>query len=217
MGLFAELQRRNVFRAALAYLVATWVVLQISQLVLEAIEAPTWVIKVFLLVFALGLPLTLLFSWAYEITPEGIKREKDVDRSQSVTRETGKKLDQVTIALVVALLLFVAADRIFFDSAVQTTPETSPVSTVDAEKSIAVLAFEDLSPGGDQDVFADGLPRANRSRRAAPPCRDSVAEQSAFHPLDQVEGHDQFVCDKPQCRFIQPTGHQQLVHELSRM
>ncbi|MCH8136940.1 MAG: adenylyl cyclase, partial [Proteobacteria bacterium] len=87
MGLFAELQRRNVFRAALAYLVAAWVVLQISQLVLEAIEAPTWVIKVFLLVFALGLPLTLLFSWAYEITPEGIKREKDVNRSQSVTRE----------------------------------------------------------------------------------------------------------------------------------
>ncbi|MCH8159125.1 MAG: hypothetical protein IIA08_04555 [Proteobacteria bacterium] len=157
MGLFAELQRRNVFRAALAYLIAAWVVLQISQLVLEAIEAPSWVIKVFLLVFALGLPLTLLFSWAYEITPEGIKREKDVDRSQSVTRETGKKLDQVTIALVVALLLFVAADRMFFDSAVQTTPETSPVSTVDAGKSIAVLAFEDLSPEGDQEYFADGL------------------------------------------------------------
>ncbi|MCH8944381.1 MAG: hypothetical protein IH910_06290 [Proteobacteria bacterium] len=157
MGLFAELQRRNVFRAALAYLIAAWVVLQISQLVLEAIEAPSWVIKVFLLVFALGLPLTLLFSWAYEITPEGIKREKDVDRSQSVTRETGKKLDQVTIALVVALLLFVAADRMFFDSAVQTTPETSPLSTVDAGKSIAVLAFEDLSPEGDQEYFADGL------------------------------------------------------------
>ena len=153
MGLFAELQRRNVFRATLAYLIAAWVVLQISQLVLEAIEAPTWVIKVFLLVFALGLPLTLLFSWAYEITPEGIKREKDVNRSQSVTRETGKKLDQVTIALVVALLLFVAADRIFFDSAVQ----TSPVSIVDAGKSIAVLAFEDLSPEGDQEYFADGL------------------------------------------------------------
>ncbi|MCH8101390.1 MAG: adenylyl cyclase, partial [Proteobacteria bacterium] len=153
MGLFAELQRRNVFRATLAYLIAAWVVLQISQLVLEAIEAPTWVIKVFLLVFALGLPLTLLFSWAYEITPEGIKREKDVDRSQSVTRETGKKLDQVTIALVVALLLFVAADRIFFASAVQ----TSPVSIVDAGKSIAVLAFEDLSPEGDQEYFADGL------------------------------------------------------------
>ena len=157
MRLFAELQRRNVFRAALAYLIAAWVVLQISQLVLEAIEAPTWVIKVFLLVFALGLPLTLLFSWAYEITPEGIKREKDVDRSLSVTRQTGKKLDQVTIALVVVLLLFVAADRMFFDSAVQTTPETSPVSTVDAGKSIAVLAFEDLSPEGDQEYFADGL------------------------------------------------------------
>ena len=153
MGLFTELQRRNVFRAALAYLVAAWVVLQISQLVLEAIEAPTWVIKVFLLVFALGLPLTLLFSWAYEITPEGIKREKDVERSQSVTRETGTKLDQVTIALVVSLLLFVAADRIFFASAVQ----TSPVSIVDAGKSIAVLAFEDLSPEGDQEYFADGL------------------------------------------------------------
>jgi len=157
MGLFAELQRRNVFRAALAYLVASWVVLQISQLVLEAIEAPSWVIKVFLLVFALGLPLTLLFSWAYEITPEGIKREKDVDRSHSVTRETGKKLDQVTIVLVVLLLVFVAADRMFFATAVQPAPESDSVPVVAAQKSIAVLAFEDLSPEGDQEYFADGL------------------------------------------------------------
>lgn len=154
--LFDELKRRNVFRATLAYLVAAWVVLQISQLVLEAIEAPTWVIKVFLLLFALGLPLTLLFSWAYELTPDGIKREQDVDHSRSVTHKTGRKLDQITIALVVVLLVFVVTDRMFFATALQSTPEIEPAPDV-AEKSIAVLAFKDLSPEGDQEYFADGL------------------------------------------------------------
>ena len=81
--LFNELKRRNVFRVAVAYLVAAWLVLQISQLVLEAIDAPSWVIQVFLLLFAIGLPLALLFSWAYELTPEGIKREKE-DRPNKI-------------------------------------------------------------------------------------------------------------------------------------
>ena len=104
MPLFEELKSRNVFRVAIAYLIAAWLVLQVSELVLEAIEAPAWVLKVFLLIFALGFPITILFSWAYELTPEGIKREKDVDRDQSVTQSTGRKLNQITIAMVIALI-----------------------------------------------------------------------------------------------------------------
>ena len=152
-----ELKRRNVFRVALAYLVAAWLVLQIAQLVLEAITAPAWVLQVFLLAFALGLPLTLVFSWAYEITPDGIRREKDVDRSVSVTPETGRKLDQVTIAMVLALIALTVVDRAFLDSPVQLAPENIPESALVTEKSIAVLAFKDLSPEGDQEYFADGL------------------------------------------------------------
>jgi len=157
MSLFAELKRRNIFRVAIAYLIAGWLVLQVSELVLEAIEAPAWVLKVFLLIFGVGLPVVLLFSWAYEITPEGIKREKDVDRSESVTRETGRKLNQVTIAMIVALAAFIVLDRTYFASTGPGLSESDPTAGATVEKSIAVLAFDDLSPDGDQEYFADGL------------------------------------------------------------
>jgi len=157
MSLFAELKRRNVFRAALAYLIAAWLVLQVSQIVLETIEAPAWVLKVFLLILALGLPIALLFSWAYELTPEGVKREEDVDRSDSITQGTGKKLNQITIAMVIALVVFVVVDRNVETSPTQPASEVGDDAEIVAEKSIAVLAFEDLSPAGDQEYFADGL------------------------------------------------------------
>lgn len=157
MSLFEELRRRNVFRVALAYLIAAWLVLQVSQLVLETIEAPAWVLKVFLLIFGLGLPFVLLFSWAYELTPEGVKREEDVDRSGSVTQNTGKKLNQITIAMVVALVVFVVADRTYDLLPATSGRGADEEAVIVADKSIAVLAFEDLSPNGDQEYFADGL------------------------------------------------------------
>ena len=157
MSLFAELKRRNVFRVAIAYLIASWLVLQVSELVLETIEAPAWVLKVFLLIFALGLPIVLLISWAYEITPEGIRREKDVDRAASVTRDTGRKLNQITIAMIIVLVSFIAVDRAFFSTTTQPAAEAVATPVTTKEKSIAVLAFEDLSPEGDQEYFADGL------------------------------------------------------------
>ncbi len=159
MSLFGELKRRNVFRVAIAYLIAGWLVLQVSQLVLEAVEAPSWVLKVFLLIFALGFPFALLFSWAYELTPEGVRRESEIDRSSSVTQQTGHKLNQVTIVMVVALVIFIAADRMFLSEPAQPTAEESAVAAAATvtDKSIAVLAFEDLSPNGDQEYFADGL------------------------------------------------------------
>jgi TolB-like protein len=159
MSVFEELKRRNVFRVAIAYLIAAWLVLQVSELVLDAIEAPAWVLKVFLLIFALGFPITILFSWAYELTPEGIKREKDVDRDQSVTQSTGRKLNQITIAMVIALIALVGVDRLTAPYSIQPANDAAAVTTgadID-DKSIAVLAFEDLSPQGDQEYFADGL------------------------------------------------------------
>ena len=157
MSLFSELKRRNVFRVAIAYVIAAWLVLQVSQLVLEAIEAPSWVLKTFLLLFALGLPIVLLFSWAYELTPEGIKKEQDVDRSGSVTHGTGKKLNQITIAMVIALAVFVVVDRAYFAPPPLPAAESAKETDLRVEKSIAVLAFEDLSADGDQEYFADGL------------------------------------------------------------
>ncbi len=85
MSLFRELRRRNVFRVGIAYLVAAWVLAQVADLVLENVAAPDWVMQVILLLLGLGFPLALIFAWAFELTPEGPKLEKDVDRSQSVT------------------------------------------------------------------------------------------------------------------------------------
>jgi len=153
--IYEELRRRNVFRVALAYVVASWLVLQVADLVLENIEAPAWVMKVFMLVIALGFPLALVFSWAYELTPEGLKREKDVDRSQSITPETGRKLTLVTIGLLVAVLIVGGLERFIPAGG---SGGDAPASAADvSDNSIAVLAFEDLSPEGDQGYFADGL------------------------------------------------------------
>ena len=149
MSLFSELKRRNVFRVAIAYVIAAWLVLQVSELVLDAIEAPAWVLKALLLLAALGLPIVLLFSWAYELTPDGLRKEQDVDRSGSITESTGKKLNQITIAMVIALVVLVAIDRAYF------APPSRPAA--ESAEATAVLAFEDLSADGDQEYFADGL------------------------------------------------------------
>jgi len=90
--IFDELKRRNVIRVAVAYVVAAWLVLQVADLVLQNIQAPDWVMQVFLLVFALGMPLALMFSWAYELTPEGLKHESEVDRDNSITHGTGRTI-----------------------------------------------------------------------------------------------------------------------------
>ena len=107
---FDELKRRNVFRVAVAYVIASWLILQVADIVLQGIEAPAWVMKVFMLMLALGLPFVLMFSWAYELTPDGIKKEKDVDRSQSITPETGRKLNLITIGMLVGVVVLVAVD-----------------------------------------------------------------------------------------------------------
>ena len=105
--IFQELKRRNVFRVAVAYIVASWLFLQVADIVLQGIEAPAWVMKVFMLVLALGLPIAVMFAWAYELTPDGLKKEKDVDRSQSITPQTGRKLNLITIGMLVTVVAIV--------------------------------------------------------------------------------------------------------------
>jgi len=161
MGFVDELQRRNVFRVAVAYIVSAWLVLQVADVVINNIGAPEWVFSVFMLAGGLLFLPILFFSWAYELTPEGVKREAEVDRTQSITSNTGRKLNLITIAMLVAVVGFVlikdnlpSEDSI--DSASSDVAGEVVVTLVD-DKSIAVLAFDDLSPGGDQAFFAEGL------------------------------------------------------------
>jgi len=92
MSFLIELRRRNVFMVGLADIVSAWVLLQVVDLVLENIAAPEWVMQVFMLALAIGFPVALLFAWAFEMTPDGIKLEKDVDKSRSITKQTGQRM-----------------------------------------------------------------------------------------------------------------------------
>jgi len=152
MSLFAELQRRNVIRVGIAYAIVGWILAQIAEFAFENFGAPDWVLKSVVVILLLGLPLALFFAWAFEITPEGLKREADVERSQSITSHTGRKLDRVIIGVLVLFLGWFAFDKFYVSSG----PEPVPESTVQ-EKSIAVLPFVAMSSAPDDEYFADGL------------------------------------------------------------
>ena len=110
MSFFEELKRRNVIRVAIAYGVGAWFALQLADVVLENINAPDWVMQAVMMVLAIGLPVVVLLAWAFEMTPEGIKKEKDVDRSQSITAVTGRKLDRMIIGIMAVVIAFLVLE-----------------------------------------------------------------------------------------------------------
>jgi hypothetical protein len=109
--LFNELKRRNVFRVGFAYVVAAWVLLQFGDVVFDFLEVPTWSGKLLIVFLALGLPVALILAWAFELTPEGVKREGDVDRSRTTTRQARRKLDFIVLAILAIAVLYFALDK----------------------------------------------------------------------------------------------------------
>ena len=152
-GFFEELRRRNVFKVGIAYAVVGWIIVEVSSVVLPGFGAPDWVFKVVMYVVILGFPLALLFAWAFELTPEGLKLERDVDRSQSITGQTSKKLNFTIIGLLV-VALGVSIGLNVSQRGEGTAPE---FPGVDVEKSIAALPFANLSPDEENAFFAAGV------------------------------------------------------------
>ncbi|RLA25276.1 MAG: adenylyl cyclase, partial [Gammaproteobacteria bacterium] len=167
MSFFDELKRRNVVRVGVAYAVIGWVLAQIAEFAFENFGAPDWALKSFVVLLLLGLPLALFFAWAFEMTPEGIKREKNVDRSQSITTQTGRKLNFIIIGVMAVGIMVLLADKFLPDPesrqasvdeaesaepAVLISTDTEDITT---DQSIAVLPFVNMS--NDDDHFADGL------------------------------------------------------------
>jgi hypothetical protein len=110
MSLLGELKRRNVFRVSILYLVAGWVLLQVADILFPALDIPEWGINLILGLLILGLPLVVIFSWVYELTPEGIKRERDIDRSESITHTTGHKINALIVILLLVAIGVVAVE-----------------------------------------------------------------------------------------------------------
>jgi TolB-like protein/Tfp pilus assembly protein PilF len=149
----AELKRRNVYKVAVAYAVVSWLLLQAASIFLPAFDAPPWVMKIFIIVIIFGFPVALIFSWAFEITPEGIKLESEIEPNKSIARRTGRKIVAVTIALaVVAAGLFVY-QLVRSKSDIVGSPTTATI----ANKSIAVLPFDNLSRDPDNAYFCEGV------------------------------------------------------------
>ena len=126
MSILQELKRRSVFRVAVAYMVAAWVITEVSSLILEIYESPDSVIRIVVALLVLGLPFAMVFAWAFEVTPEGIKRESEVDRSRSITHQTAKRLDLLTIGMVVVAVGLFSVDRFLPDQY-----RDAPVAVVD--------------------------------------------------------------------------------------
>jgi len=152
---FAELKRRNVYKVAVAYAVVAWLVIQVASIVLPTFHAPKWTLQVIIALIVIGFPAALVCSWAFEITPEGIKRESEIAPSESITYHTGRKIVGITIAVaVLATGLFV-----FQLLRPRLTSTGVPSENVNAppEKSVAVLAFDNLSDDKGSEYFSDGV------------------------------------------------------------
>jgi len=191
MSFLKELKRRNVIRVAIAYGVAAWFILQLSDVVLENINAPEWIMQSIMLVLAVGLPVAVIFAWVFEMTPEGIKKEKDVDRSQSVTSVTGRKLDRMIIGILVVTVAYLLIDKLVLqdkEPALTETAQSVPVESevpADTGPSVAVLPFVNMSGDKENEYFSDGLTETLLHMLAQLPGLRVAARTSSFAFKDQ--------------------------------
>jgi len=173
MNLFNELKRRNVFKVAAAYLIVSWLILQIIGSIVPIIEAPDWISKAILMLLLAGFPIALLFAWAFELTPEGIKKESDIVRDESITTQTSSKINGVIIAALVLIIGGFAYDKFFVSSTtteiaqneikpfentvkkdlLSETLESNPIN----DKSIAVLPFANMARTKENEPLTLGL------------------------------------------------------------
>ena len=198
MSLFNELKRRNVFRVGIAYTVATWLLIQVTDTIFPRIGLPDSAVTLVIALLVIGFVPALIFAWAFEMTPDGIKREKDVDRAQSIAPNTGRKLDRLIIGVLTVLVAYLLIDKLVLNTTETPAPPTEtqvtqeqgkPLPVADekasTEQSVAVLPFVAMSSGEDDTYFADGLTEEILNSLARLPELLVTARTSSFHFKDK--------------------------------
>ena len=202
MWLVSELKRRNVIKVAIAYAVAAWLLIEVSVTTFPMLRLPEWTATFVTVLLMIGFPLALIFAWAFELTPEGIKLEKHVDRSQSTAHMPGRKFDYLIIAVLVLALGYFAFDKFVLDPSrdaelVQTTTEVVTEQAAETgnswipDKSIAILPFVNMSSDPEQEYFSDGISEELLNVLSKLPGLRVVARTSSF----QFKGENRDVID----------------------
>ena len=183
-GFIEELRHRNVIRVAIAYIIAGWLVAQVTDLAADAFDAPAWVMKMLIVVLLIGLPIALFLAWAYELTPDGVKRAKDLPENMPKDPRAGSQLNRATLVALVIAVAWLGWDKLqrptaesIPETAVETTAEVSAETT---DKSIAVLPFVNMSSDKEQEWFSDGLTEEILNALARTPDLLVAARTSSF-------------------------------------
>ena len=177
MSIVRELKRRNVFRMAVLYLVAAWLIMQVTEVLVSLVHLPPWIGPAIIWLLAIGFPIALVFSWFYELTPEGISLDKNVDPEKAVAHVTSRRLNFIVVSLLCAAVILFAYDKWWIGGP--------------PEKSIAVLPFMNMGGDPEQDYFSDGISEELLNALARNRGLQVVARSSSF----QFKGENRDVID----------------------